>query len=609
MLSRRLTSRDESGAVAIMFALLAVMLFTVAALGTDIGNEVSRHTDTQTQADFGAFAAARQMTDTGVAGQTPSAAVVSAVADELNANQPQDDSQSCWRTNTCVTTSQLTDGSLANGEVRYTSAGLQVTAPRHWVGFGMARIIGFQGAYVDAQATVNVFSPGQRVIPMFAVNGCDYGLQTLADPSGGGATSVVPPLAFPTEVNKTQLQSPLVLRDPAGNPANTFALNSTGNTVTISAKKWDKSSSIGFFRSDDLTPSAIVTAPIPGAPLGNGTGGASSITITVPAAVTSVETVWWVRIYDGTSANPTSNPPRAGAGSEEWSAESEALPVVVGNAALQCLSGPTVGNFGTLQFPRTDVPTADDLPVNIITGLQPPLTPHVHQWAVDNPAQSLAAGGRCTDGLNGAIFSNDPRPGLRPLTNCVDTDTGLAAQVATLGLIQGDQGFRGLLTNAGTRAGCDPAGGSSSRTINISGGPYLINNDVLTCYFTNGSTSIADIAKASYARVSSAGVLDPSIFDSPRFLWVPVLLKQPEGGSGTYSIVDFRPAFITDEQAISSAIKNSKTGTADNGVMIQGQDVKQLKVVFFNANALPENGTFPLMPFFGTGIKVTRLVD
>jgi len=88
-----------------------------------------------------------------------------------------------------------------------------------------------------------------------------------------------------------------------------------------------------------------------------------------------------------------------------------------------------------------------------------------------------------------------------------------------------------------------------------------------------------------------------------------VLAKQPMGGSGTYSIVDFRPAFITDEQAISSAIKNSRTGTPDNGVMIQGQDVKQLKVVFFNANALPENGALPLMPYFGTGIKITRLID
>lgn len=585
-----------------MFALLAVALMSVAALGTDIGNEVTRHTDTQTQADFGAFAGGEKLSNNGKVGGTVPAAVLTAVMTALNANQPQDEkapTATCVKNKNCVTsTAQLTNGTLTDGEVRYTSDGLQVVAPRHYVGFGMAQIMGIPGAYVGATATVHAYSPGLRVMPMFAVQGCDYGLQTLADPSGGGATSIVPPLAFPTETNGTQLQSPLVLKNSGGTPVSTFTLSSTGNTLDITAKKWNKSSYVGFFRSDDLTPAAIVKTGVPGAPLGNGGGSAQTVTITVPAAVTAVETVWWVRIYDGTSANPTSNPPRTGAGSETWSTQSEALPVVVGNASLQCLSGPTVGNFGTLKFPRTDVPNADFLPVDIAAGLQSPLTPNV---LLPTPATGL-----CDATTTNAVISGVPSPGLQPGTNCVDTDTGLAANVATQGLIQGDQGYPGLLTTVPTRTNCDPNGGSTTRNINISGGPYKINDDVLTCYFTNGTTSIGDIAKASYG---GGEVLDPSILASPRFFFVPVLKVQPSGGSNKYAIIDFRPAFVTDEQAISSAVKGSKTGTSDNGVMIQGQDVKQLKVVFFNFSALPLDAGKNVIDYLGIGTPIIRLVQ
>jgi Flp pilus assembly pilin Flp len=595
---RARAKRDERGAVAIVYGLVAVLLMAMAALGTDIGNQVNRHTETQTQADFGAFAGGAQMPNNGKVGQTPPPQVVNAVVQSMNDNAPQDDNGV-----TTITATQLTDGNLLNGEVHYTSDGLQVVAPRHWVSFGMARIMGFQGSYVDATATVHAYSPGLRVMPAFAVTGCDYGLQTLADPSGGQATSVVPPLAFPTETTNTNLNSPLVMKDSSGNPLNTLPLNSVGDTLTITGSKFNKSSYVGFFRSDDTSNSAIVTVPIPLAPRGTGTGASDTFTVTIPAAVTSVETVWWVRIYNGTSATPTSNPPRTGAGSENWLDESKALPVVVGAAALQCISGPTAGNFGTVKFPRTDVPTADFLPADIANGLEKPLVPDV--------LDPVTSDGKCTATTPNAVISDLPTPGLQPGTNCVDTDTGLAAQVATQGLIQGGTfsdgtHYPGLLASAPTTPGCAPNGGSASKNINITGGPYQINNDVLTCFFTDGSTSIADIAKSNY---SGGAVLDKSILASPRFFFVPVLKVQPaNGGSDMYDIIDFRPAFITDEQAISSAIKGSNTGTSDNGIWIQGQDVKQLKVVFFNFDALPHDAGKSVMDYIGVGKPIIRLV-
>jgi hypothetical protein len=268
----------------------------------------------------------------------------------------------------------------------------------------------------------------------------------------------------------------------------------------------------------------------------------------------------------------------------------------VGGAVLECVPGSVGGNFGTLKLPRTDGPEADDLPVNIAVGLQKPLTPTVHAWARDNP--TLA--GNCTDGIDGAVESAGET--LKAGTNCVDTDTGLAANVATRGMITGAGGHPGMLTTRPTKTGCDPSGGSSNRIWK----GYSFNNDVLTCYLTDG-TSLGAIAHESYAGPS---VLDPDIFSSPRFIWVPVLAIQPvSGGSARYSIVDYRPAFITDEQAISSAVKGSHTGTADNGLVIPNNDITQIKVVFFDIDALPNKGATPLIDFLGVGEPVVKLVD
>ena len=273
----------------------------------------------------------------------------------------------------------------------------------------------------------------------------------------------------------------------------------------------------------------------------------------------------------------------------------------VGEAVLECDAGSNAGNFGTLKFPRTDVPTGNEIPANMATGLQLPLTAEVHQWAVAN--SGLA--GLCTDGLDGAVVSSGTN--LRPGTNCVDTDTGLAANMATEGLVQGGSYGPGVLMTQSTRNGCDPQGGNNNRNLNFGSTTYSVNDDVLSCYFKNGTTSIADVAKASY----TGGVaFIPEILKSPRFFYVPVLAIQPTtGGSETYSIVDFRAAFLTDETATANAILGSKTGTNNNGLFVQGSDIKQLKVVFFNDGALPSEGDIPLIDYLGTGNRVIRLID
>ena len=606
-----LRRHDEGGAIAILTAFMCIVLFGVAALSVDLGNAFARRTDTQTQADFGALAAARMQTQSATSGMTISTEMKDAVRDAMNNNQPQDDTSGCWTTKTCVTSAELTDNDLTNGELRFcagtacgsgyasTVKGLQVLAPANKVDYGFANLLGVASGTVNARALVNVFTAGKRVMPMYAVQGCDYGLQTLADPANNITSPMVPTtLAHAGDTgsqnnliyNQTTAPYSPTLIDSSGATVTALALNSTGNKVQVDASRWRDLTAIGFFRDNGTAPTQVTTLGLSPAVTGITTpytaNTGSRIALDVPDSVATIGEVWWIRALDS---------------SGKWSQNSEALPIRVGDAVLQCASGSTVGNFGTLKFPRTDVPTAQQIPANIATGLQAPLFPVVHQWAIDNPNP-----GTCVDGVNEAQTAPSGGVTLINGVNCVDTDTGLSANVATQGLVQGGSYGPGVLTTQNTRTGCAPGGGSSNRSVSIGPTTYSINNDRLTCFFTNGSTSILNITQENYA---GPAVLDPSILSNPRFFYVPVLAIQPMGGSNRYSIVDFRAAFITDETATMTAVRGSDTGTSNNGMVFQGQDFKQLKVVFFNDAALPSEGDIPIIDYLGVGTRVIRLID
>lgn len=232
--------------------------------------------------------------------------------------------------------------------------------------------------------------------------------------------------------------------------------------------------------------------------------------------------MWWIRAFNG--------PDDTG----QWSPAAEGLPIRVGAAVLECSGGATEGNFGTLRWPRTDVGPADYIAMNMALGTQKPLTPAVHRWAVDNP--TLA--GTCTHGSNGAVESDYPNRILRRGTSCVGLDPGLTANAATRGLITGIATVPGALTTAPTRSGCDQAGGSANRTVKLNNKDYSFNDEVLTCYLTDSTTTLGTISTATY---TGPPVLDPAIFSSPRFLYVPVLTTEGGGASSRYSIIDFRP--------------------------------------------------------------------
>jgi hypothetical protein len=194
-------------------------------------------------------------------------------------------------------------------------------------------------------------------------------------------------------------------------------------------------------------------------------------------------------------------------------------------------------------------------------------------------------------------------------TNCVDTDTGMSANVATGGFLGlGSSRVNGgadYLLKPNHKTNCGP-GGTEALT-SILG--QSINNDTLTCFFTDPNVHVGDIdtdpLSGGYA---GPPVISDKIYDSPRFGYVPILPVQPvNGGSNKYQIIDFRACFITDQPA--SAVKGDPP-SATNGINMDSNGVHSVQLIFLNPNALPnppvKNGT---INYVGTGAKIPVLVN
>lgn len=575
---RKLHRRDDRGAVAVLFAILAVVLFGVAALAVDLSNGFVRKRDAQAQADFAALAGGAELTGETTAG--PPAAVVDAVAEYLNRNQPQDD-----KGVTPVGSAQLTNGDYDDGEVEFTADGLRVVSPFAQVNFAFAGVLGLDRTTdVQADATVGIFSPGTGPMPVYAVDGCAAGPQTFTDPAGGHVVPVArPPMLHDTEppaFNNAKLDAPLVTSPtPVSVGDIDVQISISGTALNAAGAGVVK---IGFFRDKTgAEPHLVEVDPT--------TRTNSLLTATIPSTVTAYEGVWWVRVFKGNASAEGS-----------WSPPEEALPLRVGQAVLECESGSSSGNFGTLDLPRTDVSSPDDqIAMNMATKLEFDLA----VMPAGGPAPTCKGAGAP------AVHAMDDG------TNCVDTKTGLPANAVTQGLITGlsslDVPGR-LMQDTSERCRESEWGGRPTRAPSgISG--YDINDDILTCFLTDTTTTIEDISKEGAAFTAGA-VLHPDIYSSPRFIWVPILYVEPtEGGSDKYSIKEFRPAFITDQPTSANATNHAMGTTTTNGLYVDqpaGNRVSRMKVVFFNVEALPADaGGAPVTSWMGFGPKILRLID
>lgn len=587
--------RTSRGAAAVLAGLLAPVMFGTAAMTVDLAQTYVAKRVSQRTVDSAALAAGL---GSGLPAPTPTAtcaygpranandlAVKEAAAyvsahDTFSAGDPSLSS---------VTPASLVDCDLANGEVgygmfsggvlHYDATEVTIVSPPRSVSFGFARVIGSRGAKVATSATVQVESPVVRSLPLYAFTGCDYGAQTIAEPTNGHAAQIVQ-LASPTDSNAASLSS--LVTNPATNPAQ--VPEDVASSLSIVGTGLTAVNAIGFFESGTSGPGpAPVVVPI---------SGASAHTDTLislpalPTGVSSVADVWYVRVEIGTTWSAAI----VGGGSSGTLA---ALPLQVGSPTLTCGQGSSAGNFGTLLLPNTSpgAPSgqSDNIAYNIATNIQ-------HGLAV-YPGDHT--GGLCSSANPVAVLW--PSEG----TNCVDTKTGLDLKAAQEGFLDGVGTAPGRLTDVSAGTGC-AASGRPATTVLFG---RTLNNDTLSCFLNQDGISIGDIAQSSYPF--DHPVLSPAIYSSPRFALVPVLAVQPSnGGSNHYQIVDIRPAFITDQPL--SATRGA-AASATNGLTFATSPAGKLasiQVIFLNPGALPSPPeTEGVTPYVGAGVKVLRLVN
>ena len=571
--------REEQGAIAILTALAAVVMFGFAALAVDLGNALARKGDTQSQADLTALAAGALLPGA----KTASDPAVVAVRDYLNRNQPQSDTgEACVSASSCVTASDLVDGEDSNGEVYFAKNGEQMTVltPAARVQFGLAAALGFSSTDVQAQATVEIGSPGAP-LPFFLPVGCLNGSLYLKSNTPGGANPTIDydPASGSGQVPRVDSVSPNIF--PGGATA---TLTITGNRPshnfesTMSADFW-------FQASGERVPSNVAD-DLPVTVTASSSSAAGTATVQLPARVYNTPGIWQVRLRN----------------SRGWSKTYQTFQIGDPAPPPTGCGVSSTGDFGFLDSPRRGVTQAAvAAKLNIALGLDHGLAPFT---GTRPPRQQDSCNGNGSIPVVGAILDNDA---TRDDANCVNVQTGMNTDVVTDGLILGGSSpaYTGLLAKE-TLEGCDRNGGSSER-VRLG---VATNDDVLSCFLT-GSVTVGMVTSQTLSAEATHSI-DARIFDSPRFGVVPVIDYEFNPANGWYPIVSFRPVFITDEPVTS---RNGESyASVDNGIDVSGGDskVRAIKVIPINPGALPEsapNYDGPLSPWLGSGTKVVRLVD
>jgi hypothetical protein len=611
----------------VIVAICALLMLSFAALTVDLGQAFVEKRDIQKQTDFAALAGAAgddlPMTAAGTVCSITTPGSYGGVAAKPSDQAIIDTAAylSSQPGGTNVTPDQLADCILANGEAGYgtfstDAAGvhlnanknqLSVISPPQRVEFGFAQVMGFSNVDVAGQATVEIESPLQKTLPFYAFQGCDWGEKVIANPTNGQSANGVL-LARGSESNSALLNT--LTTNPATTPAQVpLYVASPDDSLVVNADPGTLAGTtdVGFFLSGTNAagpePTTIDSTQFS---ISNGV-----LTIPhLPTSVTGVEAVWYVRVKIGGAWSPVTT----GNGNNTTL---RALPLTVGAPSLTCGVGSSSGNFGTLDLPPDPVVAGingdakKQIAYNTIKGLSHGLSPF---------PSNLAAS---------PYYCDPPRPsGTIPWpgdgTNCVPVKTGLDSDAAEMGLVLGISSPsypEGLLeegnSDSATKCPNNYPGGTTHLT---SLKNHTINNDVLTCFFLNDTTTVSQVTSQSY---SGPVVIDQTIYDSPRFVQVPVLGTQPSNGtSHEFEILDFRPAFITDQAASDTRVSgapivdgcqsgNNFSGQC-NGLIYSHGQLNSVTLVFLNPKALPnppldKNGKY--IPYTGTGKKVPLLVN
>lgn len=574
----------DGGAVAILTAMLALVLFGFAALAVELGDMYSRDAAVQTTADLAAFAGAQGLPDACKAFNKAREYLTSDKNGVFSDTAP-----------TTFSASGLSDGDDTNGEIEIldwdnkplpnpagspcSRAGhrVRVTTPKRTITFPLvAGLPGAPGsATVQGIAAVDVRSLDQlSVLPFSIPDTCDPGPQVIytrdgipPPPSGTPdynppgsrrgpwVVDVSPPNNDQTPVPVTIDVSLTRLRVDPGlpGPAVQFDFTLFGAATPVPAVD-------GTWIAGSTTPN-----------LANAAWFDATFTVALPATVQNTPGLWRVR---GSQPTP---------GTNRYTRDSRVGTfTVVPLKPAKC--APTGGVYGLLASPRSDGGNATTQQAkNFILGIDHDLFPVV------SPNQNTPCDTNGVPYLDGRL---DTLP-LSTGATCVDVrPVDVSAAPPTNGLINGVGALGGRLV--GPRPTVTPSSACNVDrdpdfwwTTSIR--PSLVDT-ALSCYLAPGR-DLTDV------QDGDANSLTPAILKDPRFFVIPTTdtTAHPSNESGPqyWPIQGFVGAFLTNETAPGGDAKCASDSDCNGLVFGGGGQLDSVQAFTFPLSALQDTPTHP----------------
>jgi hypothetical protein len=638
--------RDDTGAVALLTALVSVVLLVVAGLAVDIGNTWARRGQLQVQADRAATYAAQFLPADDDASRLELAKGVAfylachpvlgqRTLDPSIPACPADPSSSTLDTYA----QELLDEDMVTFPVRNQ---VKVVTPWARVDYGFGRAVGAEGSTQRKSATAKVTSPGM-LSPMALSLDCllNVGTNVLGGAGvpfgyistthqGGGSPSIT--TTWPSGI--TYVGDPNLNGIAPGRI--TQRLIGPYPTVQVSGSRWPTLTAnqryrVVFRQGSGLT---ALTQEVGGSLAldgGNNPRRVGHIPVVVPALVAATTGTWQVKVV---VENLVAGIPVSRTYSSDTSTfDVDGLVTPTNVSCGRLLKSPRAGTQANINFVH-----------NLQEGIDHLLNQH----------PSLVSAGTSLDSLDLAQLqtllgltechgtdvkdTNGLRPGETP--TCVVTNMSNAYEA---GFTPGMIGADGRLACTSDHP-CRPG-----KSFSLNG--VSINNDVFGDFVTNPSLLTADTffnldtyLDTSLPVVTPQSNLSREIYNSHRFMWVAVVSTAGAVSAvqaGDYPIVTFRPIFITQSSilsgttplldsglltalipTLSSALSLLDTAmrtllqpglTDQNGLMVDSSNklsaVRFMTIAPDALPAVPVDYAGPEAEYLGVGPRIIRLVE
>lgn len=663
LLTRTARQRDEHGVIAVVTAIAATVMLVAGALAIDLGNTWARRGNLQGQADQAALFAAHYLPvrDNATRKKVAKAAAYYIICHPVAGQRAIDSSIP----STCPSSPTSTDSAfeayaaklLTNGNVSFptidnsTGTYVKVITPAARIDFGFGVMAGKKSSTQVKEATAHVGSPGS-VSPMSLSLNCLLSA-AINLPGGLGSTlSSVLPLNYiapgPITVDNVITKWPTSM-----NTSNTITVNVPSPTsaiqnidpgpVTFSGSGWgtvvagvgpairvvfaqgDQSAkSVADLPYSDITATSLLSL------IGTGVG-------PIPSAVFGKVGTWKVRV--GIKAVGSSN--------YVYSKTDIDFTVQIPGVTQDLL-----GCARLIKTPRDlQQGTPGNLKYSLKAGVDHPLDFNPNMLSINttsvtnvqsmlNAIQDVTSLVSCNNQLPN-IYDNG---GVHPTANCVMPEQGANTykeftdgMLGPVETVPADNSTHQAAYEAPGRLICTDQQpckrsftlpGFPGRTINDDQLMDFVKPDRKNLLTENMFFNLSTYLTQGIPVVTPDSALLPDLYDSARFMWVPVISSPVAPNSANYyPILTWRPVFITQyaptgidsvdlvADLVDSWVKSllGINPSTDHGLLISadGTTLRALRFMTIEPSALPavpEDYAGPITDYTGTGPRVVRLV-